>query len=116
MKTRCPRLYERYDWSSQPMAAMMNGWAGDGNCYVGNINLKPETAHTLSLSYDVHDGASFKDSGGNKDWELKITPYYSYVEDYIDVERWQSHIHKCTTGATLKNAIFDIRHRGAAIR
>ena len=28
-----------------------------------------------------------KDSGANKDWELKITPYYSYVEDYIDVKR-----------------------------
>ena len=47
MKTRAPSLYELYDWSSQPMAAMMNGWAGDGNMYAGNINLKPETAHTL---------------------------------------------------------------------
>ena len=93
MKTRAPSLYELYDWSTHSMAAMMNGWAGDGNMYVGNINLKPETAHTLSLSYGVHDGASFKDggslkdSGASKDWELKVTPYYSYVEDYIDVER-----------------------------
>ncbi len=87
MKTRAPSLYELYDWSSQPMAAMMNGWAGDGNMYVGNINLKPETAHTLSVSYDLHEGASFKDNGGNGEWQLKITPYYSYVEDYIDVER-----------------------------
>ncbi len=87
MKTRSPSLYERYDWSTNAMAGMMNGWAGDGNFYAGNINLKPETAHTLSVSYDVHDGGSFKDSGGGRDWELKITPYYSYVEDYIDVRR-----------------------------
>ncbi len=87
MKTRSPSLYERYDWSTNAMAAMMNGWAGDGNYYVGNINLKPETAYTLSFSYDVHDGASFKDSASNKDWELKITPYYSYVADYMDVRR-----------------------------
>ena len=52
MKTRSPSLYERYDWSTNAMAAEMNGWAGDGNRYVGNINLKPETAHTLSVSYD----------------------------------------------------------------
>ncbi len=93
MKTRAPSLYERYAWSSHGMAAMMNGWAGDGNQYVGNIDLKPETAHTLSLTYDVHDGASFKDGGSlkdsvaSKDWEFKVTPYYSYVQDYIDVER-----------------------------
>ncbi len=87
MKTRSPGLYERYDWSTNAMAAEMNGWAGDGNRYVGNINLKPETAHTLSVSYDLRDGGSFKDSGGDRDWELKITPYYSYVADYIDVRR-----------------------------
>ncbi|MGO9171481.1 MAG: TonB-dependent receptor domain-containing protein, partial [Rhodomicrobium sp.] len=86
MKTRSPSLYERYDWSTFPMAAMMNGWAGDGNFYVGNINLKPETAYTLSFSYDWHDGVSIKD-GPSKDWELKITPYYSYVANYIDVRR-----------------------------
>ncbi|MGO9544853.1 MAG: TonB-dependent receptor [Rhodomicrobium sp.] len=87
MKTRSPSLYERYDWSTNAMAAMMNGWAGDGNMYVGNIDLKPETAYTFSFSYDWHDGASLKDSGGDRDWQLKITPYYSYVADYIDVRR-----------------------------
>ncbi len=87
MKTRSPSLYERYDWSTNMMAAMMNGWAGDGNLYVGNINLKPETAYTFSASYDWHDGVSFKDAPSNKDWELKITPYFSYVANYIDVRR-----------------------------
>jgi iron complex outermembrane recepter protein len=87
MKTRSPSLYERYDWSSHAMAGMMNGWFGDGNYYVGNLDLKPETAHTLSASYGWHDAGSYKDGGGNGDWELKVTPYYSYVNDYIDVER-----------------------------
>jgi iron complex outermembrane receptor protein len=86
MKTRSPSLYERYDWSFNGMAALGNGFAGDGNYYVGNINLKPETANTLSVSYGLHDTGSYKD-GGNREWELKVTPYYSYVEDYIDVER-----------------------------
>ena len=114
MKTRAPSLYELYDWSSQPMAAMMNGWAGDGNMYVGNINLKPETAHTLSVSYDVHDGASFKDSGGNKDWVLRITPYYSYVEDYIDVERCsisQGTMNRCTAkNASLTSGTVELQY------
>ena len=87
MKTRAPSLYELYAWSTTKMAAEMNGWAGDGNFYVGNNNLKPETAHTLSVTYDVHDTGSYKDGGGDRDWEFKVTPYYSYVEDYIDVRR-----------------------------
>jgi len=101
MKTRSPSLYERYDWSTGFMPAMMNGSAGDGNLYVGNINLKPETAHTLSFSYDLHDGGSFKDSGGSRDWELKVTPYYSYVENYIDVRRCTSADTQPTTMMTL---------------
>ena len=28
----------------------MIGWFGDGNGYVGNLNLKPETAHTISVT------------------------------------------------------------------
>ena len=87
MKTRAPSLYELYDWSSNGMAAEMNGWAGDGNRYIGNINLKAETAHTVSLTYDVHDAGSYKDSGASREWVLKVTPYYSYVDNYIDVRR-----------------------------
>ncbi len=80
MKTRSPTLYERYAWSNNTMAMSMNGWFGDGNGYVGNPDLKPETANTLSYTAGWHDSA-------RKDWELKITPYYTYVEDYIDVNR-----------------------------
>jgi iron complex outermembrane receptor protein len=83
MKSRAPSLYERYAWSSHKMATEMNGWFGDGNSYLGNLDLKPETAHTLSVTAGWHDSA-------RKDWELKITPYYTFVEDYIGVDR-------CTT-------------------
>lgn len=79
-KTRSPNLYERYTWSTWQMAALMNNFVGDGNGYVGNLNLKPETARTLSLSADWHDAAKEK-------WGLKLTPYYTHVKDYIDARR-----------------------------
>ena len=49
-KTRAPSIYELYAWSTNPMAASMIGWFGDGNGYVGNLNLKPEIAHTVALT------------------------------------------------------------------
>jgi iron complex outermembrane receptor protein len=89
-KTRSPNLYERYSWAggygSNPLTsgpismdmAMIN-WAGDGNGYVGNIDLKPEVANTFSASLSLHDDS-------NKEWGVKITPYYTMVQDYIDVD------------------------------
>lgn len=82
-KTRSPNLYERYSWSTGGMAMNMINMAGDGNGYVGNVDLKPEVAHTLSATFDWHDAA-------DGDWGFKITPYYSYVENYINARR-------CTT-------------------
>ncbi|MDR3468485.1 MAG: TonB-dependent receptor plug domain-containing protein [Xanthobacteraceae bacterium] len=79
-KTRSPSLYERYAWSTSAMAMSMIGWFGDGNGYVGNLDLKPEKANTVSFTAGWHDPAQ-------KVWDLKITPYYSYVQDYIDVDR-----------------------------
>ncbi|MFA5242940.1 MAG: TonB-dependent receptor [Sulfuricella sp.] len=79
-KTRSPNLYERYTWSTHGMSMRMINWAGDGNGYVGNLNLKPEVAHTLSATADWHDEAKEK-------WGLKVTPYYTYIDDYIDAER-----------------------------
>ncbi|MBZ0090777.1 MAG: TonB-dependent receptor plug domain-containing protein [Sulfuricellaceae bacterium] len=77
-KTRSPNLYERYAWSANNTMVMnMVNWFGDGNGYVGNIDLKPEVAHTLSATADWHDAAGEK-------WGLKATPYYTYVQDYID--------------------------------
>ncbi len=78
IKTRSPNLYERFAWSyNNTMVMNMNNWVGDGNGYVGNLALDPETAHTLSLSGSWHDAAQQK-------WHLKATPYFTYVDDYID--------------------------------
>ncbi|NTU90316.1 MAG: TonB-dependent receptor [Chlorobiaceae bacterium] len=79
-KTRSPNLYERYAWSTTWMTSGMVGWSGDGNGYVGNLELKPEIAHTFSVSGEWRD----KD---RNNWQLKITPYFTHVHDYIDVEK-----------------------------
>ncbi|MGB9129031.1 MAG: TonB-dependent receptor [Thiobacillus sp.] len=76
-KTRSPNLYERYSWSTWSMAAVMNNFVGDGNGYVGDVNLKPEVAHTLNLAADWHDA-------GKKTWSVRVAPYYTHVRDYID--------------------------------
>ena len=75
-KVRSPNLYERYTWASGSMAAIMNNFAGDGNGYVGNLDLNPETAHTVSTTFDLHsvDGRQ----------QLEVTPFYTRVNDYID--------------------------------
>ncbi len=75
-KTRTPNLYERYTWSSWPMAATMNNFVGDGNGYIGSIDLKPEVAHTLSATLDWH--------AADRAWQLRATPHYTSVQDYID--------------------------------
>lgn len=82
-KTRSPNLYERYTWSTGGMAMRMINMAGDGNGYVGNLDLKPEVAHTFSATANWHDAAKEK-------WELKVTPYYTYVKDYINASRCSS--------------------------
>jgi iron complex outermembrane receptor protein len=82
-KTRSPNLYERYTWSTWQMAAFMNNFVGDGNGYVGNLDLNPEVARTVSLTADWHDA--------NRElWGVRVTPYYSYVQDYIDAVQWDS--------------------------
>ena len=75
-KVRSPNLYERYTWSTWDMAAVMNNFAGDGNGYVGDIDLNPETAHTVATTFNLHsvDGSQ----------QLEITPFYTRVNDYID--------------------------------
>lgn len=76
-KTRSPNLYERYSWSTAGMAMRMVNLAGDGNGYVGNLELEPEIAYTLSLSGDWHDATG-------SHWQLVVTPFYTQVDDYID--------------------------------
>ncbi|MFC1536257.1 TonB-dependent receptor plug domain-containing protein [Pseudomonadota bacterium] len=83
MKTRSPNLYERYTWSTAGMMMRMVNLAGDGNGYVGNLNLKPETSHTVSATIDLHDA-------DQKQWGLKMTPYYTRITNYIDAARCSS--------------------------
>ncbi|MDZ7657464.1 MAG: TonB-dependent receptor [Sulfurimicrobium sp.] len=82
-KTRSPNLYERYTWSTGGMAMNMINMVGDGNGYVGNLDLKPEVANTLSATAAWHDAAQ-------QNWGLKITPFYTHVQDYINAQRLPS--------------------------
>jgi iron complex outermembrane recepter protein len=79
-KSRSPNLYQRYAWATNAMAALMNNLVGDGNGYLGKVDLKPEVAHTVSLTGDWHDP-------DKSTWGLKATGYYTYLEDYIDARR-----------------------------
>ena len=79
-KSRSPNLYQRYPWSTNAMAALMNNMAGDGNGYVGLVGLRPEVAHTVSVTGDWHDAARAA-------WSVKATAYYTHVQDYIDARR-----------------------------
>lgn len=92
-KTRSPNLYERYTWSGHPMAAIMNNLLGDGNGYVGNLDLEPEIARTLSLAADWHDAAQGR-------WRVRLSPYYTRVEDYIDA--------RCAPGASCLPERFNV--------
>lgn len=79
-KSRSPNLYQRYPWATNAMAALMNNFVGDGNGYIGNVDLKPEVANTVSVTGDWHDAEK-------RQWGLKATGYYTYVQDYIDARR-----------------------------
>ncbi len=75
-KVRTPNLYERYTWSSWSMAAAMNNFVGDGNGYVGNIDLKPEVAYTVSAAIDG------RSSDGR--WQWHAMPYVTRIDDFVD--------------------------------
>ncbi len=81
-KTRSPNLHERYTWSTWQMAALMVNWTGDGNGYVGNLDLEPEKANTVSATFDWH--------AADRHWEFKATPYYTHVSDYVDAVQWNA--------------------------
>jgi iron complex outermembrane receptor protein len=72
------------------MALEMNNFVGDGNGYVGDPDLKPETAHTLSATFDWH--------ADDRNWQIKATPYYTRVTDFIDAKR-------CVGSGTMMNSL-----------
>ncbi|NTW49747.1 MAG: TonB-dependent receptor [Chlorobiales bacterium] len=102
-KTRSPNLYERYTWAKMTMASGMINWFGDGNFYVGNLDLKPEAAHTLSVSADWHDSE-------RRDWEVKVTPYFTYVNDYIGVNVIKKNSYVGTTVTNYFNTLQFANH------
>ena len=108
-KTRSPNLHERYAWSTWQMAALMVNWVGDGNGYIGNLNLKPEKANTLSVTFDWH--------AVDRAWEFKATPYYTRVSDYIDAVRWDAATNAPRTTALPENqfAVLKFMNQSARI-
>ncbi|APH56168.1 Outer membrane protein nosa precursor [Granulibacter bethesdensis] len=82
-KTRSPNLYERYAWGRSAMTSQMIGWFGDGNGYIGNPDLKPEIAHTISTT------VLFRDPEQER-WKISIQPFYTYVEGFINANLLKS--------------------------
>ena len=105
-KTRAPNLYERYAWSANMMASGMIGWFGDGNYYVGNVGLKPEVAHTLSGTASWYDRA-------RKVWEIKLSPYETHIQDYVDVDTMGTMTYGMSTFAQLHFANHNASIHGA---
>jgi iron complex outermembrane receptor protein len=105
-KTRAPNLYERYAWSTSMMASGMIGWFGDGNYYVGSVGLKPEIAHTVSGTATWHDRV-------RKAWGIKLAPYVTYIQDYVDVDTLGTTVYGMSTFAQLRFANHDAGIHGA---
>ena len=79
-QSRSPNLHQRYAWSTNPMAALMNNLVGDGNGYVGLVGLRPEVAHAVSVTGDWHDAVRER-------WNVRATAHYTHVRDFIDARR-----------------------------
>ncbi len=104
-KSRAPNLYERYAWSTNMMASGMIGWFGDGNYYVGSVGLKPEIANTVSGTATWHGAAS-------KAWEVKLTPYLTDLQDFIDADTLKTKSYSMSTFAQLRFANHNARIYG----
>lgn len=102
-KTRSPNLYERYSWGRSQMAMNMIGWFGDANGYVGNLDLKPEVANTLSATGTWYSGESN---------EMAATAYHTRVQNYIGVNRLGAYVSGGSTFATFQFANQDARLYG----
>ena len=94
-KSRAPSLYERYAWATDWMSSGMINWYGDGNYYVGNPDLSPEVAHTVSAGLDWPIGQ-------HRRWGAKVMGYYTYLQNGIGVDV----IDSATWGATFNKLRF----------
>ncbi|MDP1632834.1 MAG: TonB-dependent receptor [Caulobacter sp.] len=79
-KTRVPNLYERYAWGLGAMSSAMTSLAGDANSWVGDIDLKPETADNLAATLRLTDGPQARRS-------LTVSLFRSAVADYVDADK-----------------------------
>lgn len=68
-KTNMPGYIQRYGW----LPIMASGGLADGNIYVGDLTLDPETAWIAEAGVDL--------AGTN--FYARPTVYYRYIEDYI---------------------------------
>lgn len=68
-KTRSPYYVERYLW----IPLEVNAGLGDGNGYVGNVNLDPEVSHQIELGFNLH----------HHHYYVAPRVYYRSVDDYI---------------------------------
>ena len=68
-KTRSPSYLERYLW----IPLEVNAGLGDGNNYVGNVDLDPEISHQVETAFYWHSDKAY------------LTPraFYRRVDDYI---------------------------------
>lgn len=76
-KNRAPGYLERYAWL--PTAA--SAGLADGNNYVGDLGVKPETANSLEVGFDYES---------DRGW-IKPTVYYQQIDDYIQGTPVSSH-------------------------
>ena len=106
-KERSPNVYERFPWSTWQMAALMNNFVGDGNGYVGNLDLKPEKANTVSATFNWH--------ATDKAWAFSATPFYTRVEDYIDAQQWESMSNRSVTHP-VRNGFSVLRYTNQSAR
>jgi len=107
-KSRAPNLYERYAWSTSIMTSGMIGWFNDGNYYVGNLNLKPEVGNTVSGTVVLHGGETHG-------WEVRLTPYFTYVQNYVDVDVFGTVVAGMSTFSRLRFANHDARLYGGSL-
>ena len=68
-KTRAPNPIERFSW----LPTEASGGLADGNIYVGDRNLKPETAWIAEAGFDWRSGNAY----------ARPTIYYRRIDNYI---------------------------------